>query len=209
MYDLEEQEQIDALKAWWKENGRLVIVVAIAACLAAGGTAGWRWYHRTQAEQAGQIYSSLEKAVRANDLKQVREFSRQLMKKYGSSVYGPMAALVAAKANYEAGDASSAQTELQWAVDNARDDDLEATARLRLAGMLLDQKKYEDALKLLEAKHPDSFDGLFADLTGDIQAAQGKPGAAKIAYQHALEKLPGGNYRDIVQVKLDALGGKP
>ena len=209
MYDLEEQEQIDALKAWWKEHGRVVIAALVAACLAAAGTAGWRWYQRNQAEQASQIYSSLEKAVNANDLKQVGELSRQLTEHYGSSVYGPMAALVAAKAHYEAGDASSAQSELQWVVDHARDEDLEATARLRLAGVLLDQKKYDDALKALEAKHPESFDGLFADLTGDILAAQGKPAAAKAAYQRALEKLPGGGYRDIVQVKLDSLGGTP
>ena len=107
------------------------------------------------------------------------------------------------------GDRSSAQSELQWVVDHARDEDLEATARLRLAGVLLDQKKYDDALKVLDAKHPESFDGLFADLTGDILAAQGKPAAAKAAYQRALEKLPGGGYRDIVQVKLDSLGGTP
>ena len=209
MYDLEEQEQIDALKAWWKEHGRVVIAALVAACLAAGGTAGWRWYQRSQAEQASQIYSSLEKAVNANDLKQVRELSRQLTEQYGSSAYGPMAALVAAKAQYEAGDASGAQSALHWAVDHARDEDLEATGRLRLAGILLDQKKYDDALKVLEAKHPESFDGLFADLTGDIQAAQGKPAAARAAYQRALEKLPGGGYRDIVQVKLDSLGGSP
>ena len=112
-----------------------------------------------------QLYARLEKAARANDPKQVRETAAQLMEKYGSTAYGPMAALAAAKANYEAGDAAGAATQLQWVVEHARDDDVVAVARLRLAGVLLDQKKYDEALKLLEAAHPEAFEGLFADRT--------------------------------------------
>jgi predicted negative regulator of RcsB-dependent stress response len=209
MYDLEEQEQIDALKAWWKEHGNLVVTVLLAACVAAAGTAGWRWYRNNQAEQASGLYAALEKAMHANDTKAVRETAAQLMDKYGSTAYGPMAALTAAKINYDAGDATSAAAQLRWVVDNARDDDVAATARLRLAGVLLDQKKYDEALSLLDAKHPESFNGLFADRKGDIYIAQGKANEARAAYKEALEKLPqqGSTYRNIVQVKLDALGG--
>jgi len=208
MYDLEEQEQIDALKAWWKDNGRLIGIVVVAAAVAASGTALWRWHQRTQAEQAGQVYSVLEKAARANDSKQVRELAVQIMDKYGSTAYGPMAALVAAKASHDAGDDKSSEAQLRWAVDHARDDDLEATARVRLAGTLLDEKRYDEALKVLDAKHPDAFDGLFADMRGDILVAQGKGKEAKAAYTQALEKLPpGGSYRDVVQAKLDGVGG--
>jgi predicted negative regulator of RcsB-dependent stress response len=137
MYDLEEQEQIDELKAWWKQYGRMLIVLVVAACVGAAGTAGWQWYKRSQSEQASQLYGALEKAVRANDLKQIRELSGQLMDKFAGTAYGPMAALAAAKASYDGGDAKSAQAQLQWTIDNARDDDLIATARLRLAGVLL------------------------------------------------------------------------
>ena len=208
MYDLEEQEQIDALKAWWKEHGNLVVTVLVAACLAAGATAGWRWYRSNQAEQAAQLYGALEKAQRANDTKGIRERAAQLMDRYGSTAYGPMAALMAAKANYDAGDATSAAAQLRWVVDNARDDDVAASARVRLAGVLLDQKKYDEALRVLDAKHADSFNGLFADRKGDIYTAQGKTAEARAAYKEALEKLPQqGTYRAIVQVKLDGLGG--
>jgi predicted negative regulator of RcsB-dependent stress response len=208
MYDLEEQEQIDALKAWWKEHGNLVVTVLVAACLAAGATAGWRWYRSNQAEQAAQLYGALEKAQRANDTKGIRERAAQLMDRYGSTAYGPMAALMAAKANYDAGDATSAAAQLRWVVDNARDDDVAASARVRLAGVLLDQKKYDEALSVLDAKHADSFNGLFADRKGDIYTAQGKTAEARAAYKEALEKLPQqGTYRAIVQVKLDGLGG--
>lgn len=207
MYDLEEQEQIDELKAWWKEHGRTLMLVLVAACLAAATTAGWQWYKRGQSEQASQVYGSLEKAMRANDLKQIRDLSGQLMDKFGATAYGPMAALAAAKANYDAGDAKSAAAQLQWTIDNARDEDTVATARLRLAGVLLDEKKYDDALKLLDTKHPDAFIGLFADLRGDVHVAQGKTAEARAAYKQALEKLPaGGTYHAVVQVKLDGLG---
>jgi predicted negative regulator of RcsB-dependent stress response len=209
MYDLEEQEQIDALKAWWKSHGNLVVTVLVAAALAAAATAGWRWYRNNQAEQAAQLYSALEKAQRANDTKAVREQAGQVMERFGSTAYGPMAALMAAKMNYEAGDVTSASAQLKWVVDNARDDDVVASARVRLAGVLLDQKKYEEALSVLDAKHPESFNGLFADRKGDVYTAQGKTAEARAAYKEALDKLPQqGTYRAIVQVKLDGLGGE-
>ena len=208
MYDLEEQEQIDELKAWWKEHGRIVVAVGMAIVLAAAGTAAWQWYKRSQSEQASQLYGVFEKALRANDLKQIREVSAQIKDKYGGTAYGPMAALAAAKANYESGDGKAAAADLQWTIDNARDDDMSASARVRLAGVLLDEKKYDEALKLLDSAHPDAFTGLFADMKGDVLVAQGKSAEARAAYKLALEKLPAeGNYRVMVQVKLDGLGG--
>jgi predicted negative regulator of RcsB-dependent stress response len=208
MYDLEEQEKLDELKAWWKQYGQTVIVVAVAACLGAAAAAGWQWYKRTQAEQASQLYGTLEKAVQANDLKQIRDVSAQLMDKFGGTAYGPMAALAGAKANFDAGDADGAASQLRWAIDHARDEGIAATARLRLAAVLLDEKKYDDALKLLGPGYPDAYAGLVEDQKGDIYVAQGKTGEARAAYKAALEKLPAqGTYRQIVQVKLDGLGG--
>ncbi|MEO8631556.1 MAG: tetratricopeptide repeat protein, partial [Betaproteobacteria bacterium] len=165
-------------------------------------------YQRGKIDEAAQLYMGLEKAARANDLKGIRETSGPLMDKYGATPYGPMAALVAAKANYDAGDAASATAQLQWAVDHSRDDDTAAIARLRLAGVLLDQKKYDDALKLLDASHASAFDGLYADRRGDVYVAQDKKAEARDAYKQAIDKLPKeGSYRDVVEVKLDALGG--
>jgi predicted negative regulator of RcsB-dependent stress response len=207
MYDLEEQEKIDELKAWWKQYGQMVIAVAVAACIGAGAAAGWQWYKRTQSEQASQLYGALEKAMLANDLKQIRDVSGQLMNDFGGTAYGPMAALAGAKANFDAGDTAAAAAQLRWAIEHAKDEGIAATARLRLAAVLLDEKKYDDALKLLSAGHPEAYTGLFEDQKGDIYVAQGKTGDAKAAYKAALEKLPAqGTYRQIVQVKLDGLG---
>src|SRR4029077_1043075 len=163
MYDLEEQEKIDELKAWWKQYGQMVIAVAVAACIGAGAAAGWQWYKRTQSEQASQLYGALEKAMLANDLKQIRDVSGQLMNNFGGTAYGPMAALAGAKANFDAGDTAAAAAQVRWGLEHAKDEGIAATARLRLAAVLLDEKKYDDALKLLSAGHPEAYTGLFED----------------------------------------------
>jgi predicted negative regulator of RcsB-dependent stress response len=208
MYDLEEQEQIDALKAWWNQHGRLVTVAVVAAAIAALATAGWRYYRAQQSEQASQVYAALEKAARGNDAKQIHDLSSQLMEQFGSSAYAATAALIAAKASIDAGDLKNAGAELEWAVEHARDQETKAVARLRLAAVRLDEKRYDEALKLLEQQPPDSFLALYADMKGDVLVAQGKPAEAKAAYQSAIEKLPAeGLYRALVEVKLDGLSG--
>ena len=100
-----------------------------------------------------------------------------------------------------------AKTQLQWVIDHAGEDTLKDVARLRLAALLLDEKNYADALKLLDAKHPDSFDGLYADLRGDVLSAQGKTDEARSSYKLAYEKIDAQSmYRNLIQMKLDALG---
>ena len=205
--DLEEQEQLDALKQFWKQYGALIITVAFLALATFAGVKGWNYYQRGQSEQASTLFGKLEEAVRKADLSQVAGLGAEIIDKYGSTAYGPMAALLMAKTNYDNGDAAAAATRLQWAIDKAKDDEIAALARLRLAGIRLDEKKYDEALALLEAKHALAFVPLYADLRADILAAQGKPAEARVAYKLALEKsLPNSNYRNVVQIKLDALG---
>jgi len=208
MYDLEEQEQIDALKAWWRQNGKLVIAALVAAALAAAAVTGWRTFQARKAMEAAQMYAGLEEAARDNDAKKLKEVSSVLMDRYGNTAFGPMAALIAAKSSFDQGDLKSAAAQLQWALDNARDDETRAVARLRLAAVRLDEKQYPEALQLLDGKHPDAFAGLYLDLRADVLIAQGKPAEARAAYKDALAKLPEqGTYRLVVQAKLDALGG--
>lgn len=207
-YDLEEQEQIDAIKAWWKQYGNLVILGVTAFVASVAGVQGWRHYQNSQTLAASGMYASLQTAVDGGDVKSVRDAAGQLMDQYPRSAYAARAALLAAKANAEAGDAKSAKAQLQWAQDHAKSAEVKDVAQLRLAGVLLDEKNYADALKSLEAKHDAAYDGLYADLKGDVLAASGKAAEAKAAYKLALEKLdPAGGYRGLVQLKLDALGG--
>ncbi len=208
MYDLEEQEQIDALKAWWRQNGRLVSAAVVAAALAAAAVTGWRTYQGNKAMEAARLYATLEEAVRASDTEKTKEVAAVLVERYGGTAFGPMAALLSAKSSFERGDLKSAGTQLEWALDRAKDEETGAVARLRLAAVRLDEKQYDEALRLLDAKHPPAFDGLYLDLRGDVMLAQGKTAEARAAYQDALAKLAEqGNYRLVVQAKLDALGG--
>jgi predicted negative regulator of RcsB-dependent stress response len=207
-YDLEEQEQIDALKAWWSDNGRLVILALAAAAVAAAAVSGWRWYKQHETQQASQLYSSLEKAVRSADPAQVKALSAQVMAQYPRTAFASMAALVAAKVGFDAGDLKSAASQLEWAVANAADDATKAVAQLRLAAVRLDEKQYDQALDLLGRKPPGAFDSLYADLRGDVLVAQGKLPEARAAYKQALEKLPAeSSFRMLVQAKLDGIGG--
>jgi predicted negative regulator of RcsB-dependent stress response len=209
MFDLQEQEQIDALKAWWKENRRVVILTVIVFVVAMAGVQGWRYYQQSQAQQAAELYGALQQLVPENNAKKIREVAATLVDKFSSTAYAPRAALIAAKVNYQAGDAQSAKAQLQWVIDHAAEDELQDIARLRLAGMLLDEKNYTQALRLLEAKHSPAYDAFYLDLKGDVLLAQGKPAEARGAYQAAFEKIDKkSNYRDLIQIKLDALGGK-
>ena len=206
-YNLEEQEQIDALKGWWSDNGKLVMIAVIACLLTIAAFQGWRYYRAQQAERAAALFSQLEQAERASEHKKVRDIASQLIQSYGSTHYAGLAALSAAKASFETGEMDDARKNLRWAVEKAREDEMRDVARLRLAGVLLDEKKHDEALKLLAEKSTESYAALYADRRGDVLTAQGKPAEARAAYQLALEKSqPDSQYRQLIEVKLDALG---
>ncbi|HEY8119209.1 MAG TPA: tetratricopeptide repeat protein [Methylophilaceae bacterium] len=205
-YDLEEQDQIDALKTWWKTNGNLVTWAAIVAMVSFTGMQGWKYYQHQQSTQASAQYQLLTQ-VDSKDLKSIQGLSGQLMEKYTSTPYAGRAALIAAKANFAAKDSKSAKAQLQWAAKNSKEDAIKSIALLQLAAIQLEEKAYDDALKTLSENHSSGFDGLFADLKGDVLVAQGKNSDAKLAYQEALTKLdPQGHYRRFTAHKLEALG---
>ena len=207
VYDLEEQEQIDEIKAWWKQYGNLVLLVAIAALLTVAGLRGWSYYQTKQGLEAGELYVQLQGAMGANDAKKAQDIAAVITDRYKRTGYAAFAALAAAKIAADTGDLATAKSRLQWVIDNARDDETKDIARLRLAAVLMDEKNYDEALKLLDAKHIETFTALYADLKGDALAAQGKTEEARAAYQTALDKSDSkSGYRALVQVKLDALG---
>lgn len=205
-YDLEEQEQLDAFKTWWKTYGNTVLLVAGVAIASFASTQGWKYYQHQQSLQASVQYQALIQAD-PKDTKAIKALSAQLMDKYASTPYAGRAAIAAAKANYAANDAKSAKAQLEWAAQNAKEDAIKALALLQLAAIQFEEKAYDAALKTLAEKHDVGFDGLFADLKGDVLAAQGKKAEAKSAYQEALTKLDAqGRYHRFTEHKLEALG---
>lgn len=205
-YDLEEQEQLDALKAWWQSNGNTVLMAVGALCVAFAGFQGWKYYQHRQGVEASAQYEVLTQ-LDVKDIKQVRSVSGQLMEKYSGTPYAARAALMAARANYEAGDTKSAHAQVEWALTHSKEETVKSIAQLQLAGLQFEEKKYDDALKTLAEKHDPAYDGLLADLKGDVLAAQGKPAEARKAYAQALANLDQkSKFRRYTEQKLDALG---
>ena len=207
--DLEEQEQLDELKAWWKQNGTLIVSVILAAAIGFAGWQGWNWYQREQAAQASALYDTVSKAVLANDAKAMRDASGALVENYPRTLYASMGALVAARFYFDRNDLKSAKAQLQWVIDRSRSEDFRDIARLRLAAVLVDEKAYDEALKLIDAKHGSAYDAQYAALKGDVLVAKNQPADAKAAYKLALERGEKQDppFRDSVRMRLEALGG--
>lgn len=207
VHDLEEQERIDAIKAWWKQHGNTVTLGVAVFAAAMAGIQGWRWYQQRQNVEAAAVYQAVQAGAQAGDVKKIREAAGAIIEKYPSTAYATRAALEAARANFESGDAKSTKAQLQWVTEHASEMQARDVARLRLAGVLLDEKNYAEAVRLLDTKHDAAFDGLYADMKGDVMAAQGKTKEAHTAYQAALSKIDEKSaYRKFVELKLDGLG---
>lgn len=205
-YDLEEQEQLDELKAWWTRYGNVVTwaLIAVLACFAA--YQGWKYYQRSEALKASTQYEALAQ-MSVKDIKEIRAVSGQIIENHAGTPYAGRAALIAAKANYASNDAKSAKAQLEWATQNAKEDSVRSIAQLQLATIQYEEKAYDAALKTLSEKHEAAFDGLVDDLKGDVLAAQGKRAEAKAAYTDALTKLDAkARLHGYTQHKLDALG---
>lgn len=206
-YDLEEQEQIDTLKTWWKMYGNLVTGLVMVASLAVVGWQGWNWYQGGQSAKAAAIYGVLEQAAAAGDAQKVKAAAGELAEKFGRTAYASLGAMVAAKQSFDAGDLKTAKTQLIWVAENGKNE-VRDLARLRLAAVQLDEQAYDEALKQLEAAHAAAFDARFLELKGDVLTAQGKKAEARTAYKSALEKMadkPSAS-RELLQQKLDSLG---
>ena len=207
--DLEEQEQLAALKGWWKDNGNLVLGLIAAAAFSVAAWQGWNWYQRTQGLQASALYEALSKATQGGDAKAVRDAGGALVEGFPRTLYASMGALASARFHFERNDLKSAKAQLQWVIERAPSDELRDIARLRFAALLLDEKAYDEALRELEAKHGAAFAAQFATLKGDVFVAKGQNAEAKTAYRLALEKAHKTDdaLRAGVQLRLDALGG--
>ncbi len=209
--DLEEQEQLDALKAFWNRYGNLITGLLVAALTLYAGWNAWQWYQRDQALKSSAMYEQLERAALIGDVDQTKRVFDDMKSRYPRTVYTQQAALLAAKTQAAKGQTDAARATLAWVGDNAGESEYRTIARLRLAGLLLDQKKYDEALKQLDAVPASKeFEALVADRRGDILLAQGKRDDAKAAYGKAWQAMAEGvDYRRLIEAKLTSLGAAP
>lgn len=208
--DLQEQEQLDALKAFWKTYGNLITWVLILALGAYAAWNGWNYWQRDQGLKAGAMFDELERVAQAGDADKTGRIFGDLKERYPRTAIAQQGALLTAKVQYEKGQADAAKASLQWAADNATEDEMRTIARLRLAALQADAKQFDEALKTLDAAKSPSFEALVADRRGDILMMQGKPDEARAAYQLAFKGLSEKiEYRRLIEAKLTALGVPP
>jgi predicted negative regulator of RcsB-dependent stress response len=205
-YDLEEQEQLDEFKAWWKKNGSMVINLVLALLVAFAVWQGYGYYQNKKAVEASSLYQALVVTDLAKT-SEIKTQSAKLMEEFSGTPYAGRAAVFAAKANFAANDSKSAKSQLEWAIKNAKESAVKAIASLQLAGILFEEKNYDEANKVLAAITDKGYEGLKANMQGDILLAQGKQEEAKKAYQAALENLDvQGKLHQYTQQKLESLG---
>ena len=208
--DLEEQEQLDELKHFWKRYGSLITWVLIVVFGAFAAWNGYQYWQRQHAVQASSMYDEVERAVKSNDSARLDRSLGDMKDRFGSTVYAQQAGLMVAKAQYDKGNIEATKAALSWVANQATDEGYQAIAKLRLSGLLLEAKAYEDALKLVSGAFPKEFAALAADRRGDILMAQEKKSEAKTEYEKAYKGLDErAEYRRLVEVKLNALGVDP
>jgi predicted negative regulator of RcsB-dependent stress response len=203
-----EEEQIEAIKAWWKQYGTSVIAGLVLGGAIMGGTKYWMSHQNQKAVAASTEYQVLIDALDKDNLDQVLSRGAALVDQYPGTPYAALAALAMAKAKVEQGKFDEAEGHLQWVIDHGNQPELKHIARLRLAKLLLAEDKADAALAQLGGADPDNFQAAYEELKGDIYTHQGKTAQARSAYQAALAAMPEGVDRSNLQMKLDDLGAK-
>lgn len=202
-----EEEQLEALKRWWRENGRAVVLGAALGVLALAGWRGWEMYVEQRALGASAIYDELLEAVSARDYPAVSEHAETLRADYARTSYATLAALAAAGLAADRERLEAAEEWLRWVLDNAGDPHLSALARARLARVLAERDAADEALDLIAAEVPPAYTALYAEIRGDVLRASGDHEGAASAYRRALDAEPGPSDPDLVERKLNWVRG--
>lgn len=202
-----EEQQVEAIKQWWKENWASVIGgVLIGIGIIFGGRM-WLQNQDLQARSASAAYEAMMSAMNSGQTDISLEFSTNLMTQFADSPYAAFAALSSARVKLEQNDAVAGRAHLQWVIDNAGDEELQHIARVRLARLLLAEGEFAEAIKLANAGDGSSFRGSYDEIKGDAYLAQQQPEQARAAYASALAHLdPAAGIRELIQMKLDNLG---
>ena len=203
-YETEEQ-QVKAIKDWWKENGRSVIAGVVIGVAGLVGWKGWNAYQEQQSLAASDRYQAMRASILAQNLEAVVQQAGDLKDNYGSTPYASLGALLLAKAKAEQGDEDAIIESLQWVIDNGKQATLQSIAKLRLARVYVAQENLDAAQKLLDQQYPQAYQSLLAEIRGDLLARRGDVAAARVAYDQAIETA-GAEDIDYLRMKRDNLG---
>ena len=202
-----EEEQVEAIKKWWKENGKSIVTGIVIGITAIFGWRAYTGYEVRQAEAASTLYEQMLSASRTNDKENIRIYADRIITDYQSTTYALFAKLMLAKLAAEANDLTVAEQELRWVLNNNSQVELEHIARLRLVRVLIAGNKLDEANKLISITDTGKFTARYDELRGDILVKQGKKDEAKQAYEKALSNsIATEDAQSVLQMKLEDLG---
>jgi predicted negative regulator of RcsB-dependent stress response len=208
--DLEEQEQLDQIKHFWKKYGNLISWLLIVVLGAYAAWNGYQYWLRDQAGKAAMMFDEVERSVATGDLSRVQRSLADMKDKYPGTLFAHQASLLAAKFLSTKGQMDEAKAALKWVAGAAPEPAYRDIARLRLAALMLDAGAHDDALAQLAQPMVPSMSGLASDLKGDILMAKNQNAEALLAYRAAWKALSDTpDYRRLVEAKLNALGVDP
>ena len=213
--DLEEQEQLDSLKAFWEKYRSLIMGAVTVVLFVFAAYNGWQWWKNSQATEAGKLYETMMSSIEKGNKAQSMQAADDLQKQFAGTSYAPMASLIAAKLAADAGDAAKSQAYLRWVAEKAANDGYQALGKLRLATALMDEggaKSLAESDAILKGKPTLGFEPLWLERRGDWYLVQGKNADARASYLQAWKLLEKSKEfpqeaRSLLKVKLDAVGG--
>ena len=198
---LSDDEQAEALKRWWSENGKSVIGGIVLGLALVFGWRGWSEHLQNQAEMGSAEYDRLLVSLKKDDVAAATKQAEKIAGEYDGTAYDFFAALNLAKTQAEAGDLAAARLQLEFAVANADDEGLKQLAQSRLAKVLLALQEFDAAQAMVNANSDSVFAGEFSHVEGDLMKAQGDKAGARAAYQAALDSNAGN--RRLIEMKLN------
>ena len=208
--NLEEQEQLDSLKAFWNRQGGLITWTLVLVLGGFAGWNGWNYWQRDQAVKAGAMFEELDRAAAAGDAEKTARVFADMQQRFPKVPITQQGGLTAAKVQVDKGQADAAKASLTWVAENGAEEEMRTIARLRLAAVQADAKQFDEALKSLEAATAPEFTALVADRRGDVLMAQGKKPEARAAWEAAYAAMdPKVDYRRLIEAKLMSVGVVP
>ena len=202
-----EEQQIEEIKKWWKENGLSIVAGVVLGLGAIFGWRAWQSHLVTEAEAASMVYQKMTTAISEEKTDEMRKYAGELLADYPATAYAVFAKLFLAKQAVDDKQPAEAEEHLRWALDNSKDDSLTHEIRLRLARVMAAQEKFSDALALLDITDKGAYSGHYDEVRGDILTQQGDIEGARAAYQQAQTKFKAaGTDTAILEMKLDDIG---
>lgn len=201
----EEQQQLEEIRGWWKENGVAVVVGVLLVLGSVGGYKGWQYWRVQQAMDAAQLYEQHNSYLEEDLEEEAYALGDRLRREYGSTPYAWMASLISARAHLEAQQPEEAKRLLEWVREHAEDGLFGPVATLRLARLLAAEQEWERGLEVLEGMEAQGYEGLMHELRGDLYRQAGRTAEARLAYVRAMEHGRDGN--EFLALKLAEVGG--